>query len=103
MVLARLTKGILPDGVFNVVLGTAATGSDLVSHPAIGLVSITGSVRAGIAVATSAAGQLKRSHLELGGKAPAVVFGDVDIDKAAWGSPRPPFSTPARTVRPPPG
>ncbi|EUA66030.1 aldehyde dehydrogenase family protein [Mycobacteroides abscessus] len=48
-------------------------------------------------------GQLKRSHLELGGKAPAVVFGDVDIDKAAWGSPRPPFSTPARTVRPPPG
>lgn len=79
LVLARLTKGILPDGVFNVVLGTAATGSDLVSHPAIGLVSITGSVRAGIAVATSAAGQLKRSHLELGGKAPAVVFGDVDI------------------------
>lgn len=85
LVLARLTKGILPDGVFNVVLGTAATGSDLVSHPAIGLVSITGSVRAGIAVATSAAGQLKRSHLELGGKAPAVVFGDVDIDKAALG------------------
>ncbi|TEA06141.1 gamma-aminobutyraldehyde dehydrogenase [Mycobacteroides salmoniphilum] len=85
LVLARLTKGILPDGVFNVVLGTATTGSELVSHPAIGLVSITGSVRAGIAVAASAAEQLKRSHLELGGKAPVVVFGDVDIDKAATG------------------
>lgn len=85
LVLARLTKGILPDGVFNVVLGDASTGNELVNHPTPGLVSITGSVRAGIAVAGSAAQQLKRAHLELGGKAPAVVFGDVDIDKAATG------------------
>ncbi|WP_280404585.1 gamma-aminobutyraldehyde dehydrogenase [Nocardia brasiliensis] len=85
LVLARLTKGILPDGVFNVVLGDASTGTELVSHPIPGLVSITGSVRAGIAVAGSAAQQLKRAHLELGGKAPAVVFGDVDIDRAASG------------------
>ncbi|WP_433574470.1 gamma-aminobutyraldehyde dehydrogenase [Nocardia brasiliensis] len=85
LVLARLTKGILPDGVFNVVLGDASTGTELVSHPTPGLVSITGSVRAGIAVAGSAAQQLKRAHLELGGKAPAVVFGDVDIDRAASG------------------
>ncbi|MGX1776905.1 gamma-aminobutyraldehyde dehydrogenase [Nocardia brasiliensis] len=85
LVLARLTKGILPDGVFNVVLGDARTGTELVSHPTPGLVSITGSVRAGIAVAGSAAQQLKRAHLELGGKAPAVVFGDVDIDRAASG------------------
>ncbi|MFI1920013.1 gamma-aminobutyraldehyde dehydrogenase [Nocardia sp. NPDC020380] len=85
LVLAKLSKGILPDGVFNVVLGDASTGAELVSHPTPGLVSITGSVRAGIAVAESAAAQLKRAHLELGGKAPAVVFGDVDIDKAALG------------------
>ncbi|AFU02459.1 gamma-aminobutyraldehyde dehydrogenase [Nocardia brasiliensis] len=85
LVLARLTKGILPNGVFNVVLGDASTGTELVSHPTPGLVSITGSVRAGIAVAGSAAQQLKRAHLELGGKAPAVVFGDVDIDRAASG------------------
>jgi 1-pyrroline dehydrogenase len=85
LVLARLSKGILPDGVLNVVLGNAQTGATLVEHPALGLVSITGSVRAGIAVAVSAAKQLKRAHLELGGKAPAVVFGDVDIEKAACG------------------
>ena len=85
LVLARLTKGILPDGVFNVVLGNGATGATLVENPALGLVSITGSVRAGIAVAVSAARQLKRAHLELGGKAPAIVFGDVDIEKTASG------------------
>ncbi|MGW6377526.1 aminobutyraldehyde dehydrogenase [Rhodococcus sp. NPDC055112] len=85
LVLAKLSKGILPDGVFNVVLGDAQTGASLVEHPALGLVSITGSVRAGIAVAVAAAKQLKRAHLELGGKAPAVVFGDVDVERAATG------------------
>ncbi|SEL76634.1 gamma-aminobutyraldehyde dehydrogenase [Rhodococcus maanshanensis] len=85
LVLARLTKGILPDGVLNVVLGNGGTGATLVEHPDLGLVSITGSVRAGIAVAVSAAKQVKRAHLELGGKAPAVVFADVDVDKAAGG------------------
>jgi len=85
LVLAKLSKGILPDGVFNVVLGNGGTGATLVENPALGLVSITGSVRAGIAVAASAAQQLKRAHLELGGKAPAIVFGDVDIEKTATG------------------
>ncbi|MCQ4118206.1 gamma-aminobutyraldehyde dehydrogenase [Rhodococcus tibetensis] len=85
LVLARLTNGILPDGVFNVVLGNGETGATLVENPALGLVSITGSVRAGIAVAVSAARQLKRAHLELGGKAPAIVFDDVDIEKTAGG------------------
>ncbi|MFG1784145.1 aminobutyraldehyde dehydrogenase [Rhodococcus oryzae] len=85
LVLARLTKGILPDGVLNVVLGNGGTGATLVEHPDLGLVSITGSVRAGIAVAVSAAKQVKRAHLELGGKAPAVVFADVDVDRAAGG------------------
>jgi 1-pyrroline dehydrogenase len=83
LVLADLTRGILPDGVFNVVLGDASTGALLAEHPVPGLVAITGSVRAGRAVATSGAAGLKRVHLELGGKAPVVVFPDVDIDAAA--------------------
>ena len=83
LVLAELTRGILPDGVFNVVLGDASTGSLLTEHPVPGLVAITGSVRAGRAVATSGAAGLKRVHLELGGKAPVVVFADVDIEATA--------------------
>jgi aldehyde dehydrogenase (NAD+) len=83
LVLARLIKDIFPTGVVNVVLGNAATGSLMVEHPVPGLVSITGSVRAGVAVATGAAKGLKRSHLELGGKAPAVVFADADLKKSA--------------------
>jgi betaine-aldehyde dehydrogenase len=81
--LARISRGILPDGVFNVVLGDAGTGEAIVEHPVPALVSITGSVRAGIAVAGGAAKTLKRAHLELGGKAPAVVFGDVDVATTA--------------------
>lgn len=83
LVLAGLTRGILPDGVFNVVLGDASTGALLTDHPVPGLVAITGSVRAGRAVAASGAQGLKRVHLELGGKAPVVVFPDVDIDATA--------------------
>ena len=83
LVLARLSQGILPDGVLNVVLGTGETGAAMIEHPVPGLVSITGSVRAGIAVATSAARDLKRAHLELGGKAPAVVFADADLRRTA--------------------
>ena len=85
IVLARISQGIIPDGVFNVVLGTGATGAQLVSDPRLGLVSITGSVRAGIAVAAAAAADVKRAHLELGGKAPAVVFADADVEAAASG------------------
>jgi betaine-aldehyde dehydrogenase len=65
------------------VLGDGGTGAEIVEHPVPGLVSITGSVRAGIAVATGAAHSLKRAHLELGGKAPAVVFADVDVAATA--------------------
>ncbi|WP_203336698.1 aminobutyraldehyde dehydrogenase [Nocardioides limicola] len=83
--LAELAQQVLPAGVLNVVNGDAETGRLLVEHPTPALVAITGSVRAGIAVATSAAQQLKRAHLELGGKAPAVVFADADVQAAAEG------------------
>ncbi|WP_315309513.1 gamma-aminobutyraldehyde dehydrogenase [Rothia dentocariosa] len=81
--LARLIGEIYPAGVVNVVLGTGETGEAMVGHPAPAMVSITGSVRAGQAVATGAAAGLKRSHLELGGKAPAVVFADADLPRTA--------------------
>jgi betaine-aldehyde dehydrogenase len=85
LVLAKLTGGILPDGVFNVILGNGMTGQAMTEHPTPGLVSITGSVRAGMAVAASAAKNLHRAHLELGGKAPAIVFADADLAAAAEG------------------
>src|SRR3954454_10483891 len=73
----------LPPGVFNIVLGDRDTGRALVEHPVPALISVTGSTRAGMEVSRSAAADLKRVHLELGGKAPVVVFGDVDLDDAA--------------------
>jgi len=74
---------ILPPGVFNVVCGDRETGRSLVSHPTPQMVSITGSVRAGMEVAGEAARDVKRVHLELGGKAPVVIFDDADIEAAA--------------------
>jgi betaine-aldehyde dehydrogenase len=73
----------LPPGVFNVVAGDRDSGRLLVEHPIPQMVSITGSVRAGMQVAESAARDVKRVHLELGGKAPVVVFDDADIAAAA--------------------
>ena len=75
--------GILPPGVFNVVTGDRDTGRALVEHPIPQMVAITGSVRAGMQVAESAARDVKRVHLELGGKAPVCVFDDADIAAAA--------------------
>jgi len=80
--MAELIAEILPPGVFNVVTGDRETGRALVEHPSPQMVSITGSVRAGIEVATSAAKGVKRVHLELGGKAPVVIFDDADIADA---------------------
>lgn len=83
VLLAEIARDVLPAGVLNVVNGDATTGRHLVEHPTPGLVAITGSVRAGIEVASSAARQLKRVHLELGGKAPVVVMPDADLPRAA--------------------
>ena len=75
--------GILPPGVLNVVTGDRNTGKALVEHKIPQMVAITGSVRAGMQVAQSAALDVKRVHLELGGKAPVVIFEDADIKAAA--------------------
>ena len=83
--MAELFADLLPPGVFNVVCGDRSTGATLVAHPVPAIVSITGSTRAGKAIARSAAEQVKRTHLELGGKAPVVVFDDVDLGGAADG------------------
>jgi betaine-aldehyde dehydrogenase len=81
--MAELMAEFLPAGVFNVVLGDRDTGAALVRNKIPQMVSITGSVRAGMAVAASAASDVKRVHLELGGKAPVVIFDDADLAKAA--------------------
>ena len=81
--MAELINEVLPPGVFNVVTGDRDTGRALVEHPIPAMVSITGSVRAGMDVATTAAKDVKRVHLELGGKAPVVIFDDADVAAAA--------------------
>src|ERR687895_488159 len=81
--MAELMAEFLPPGVMNVICGDRDTGAKLVSHPEPDMCSVTGSVRAGMAVATAAAADLKRVHLELGGKAPVIVFDDADIAAAA--------------------
>jgi betaine-aldehyde dehydrogenase len=80
---AEMAAEFLPPGVFNVICGDRDTGRQLVEHPTPEMVAITGSVRAGMEVAGSAAAQLKRTHLELGGKAPVVIFDDADVAAAA--------------------
>jgi betaine-aldehyde dehydrogenase len=83
VMLAEIAAEFLPPGVLNVVTGDRDTGRELVAHPTPRMVSVTGSVRAGREVASAAAADLKRTHLELGGKAPVVVFDDADIEAAA--------------------
>jgi betaine-aldehyde dehydrogenase len=82
IMLAEIAAEFLPPGVLNVVAGDRDTGRALVSHKIPQQVSITGSVRAGMEVATAAAADLKRTHLELGGKAPVVIFDDADLAAA---------------------
>ena len=81
--MAEIAAEFLPPGVFNVVTGDRDTGRALVDHPTPRLISITGSTRAGMQIAEAASKDLKRLHLELGGKAPVIIFDDADIAAAA--------------------
>jgi betaine-aldehyde dehydrogenase len=85
LLMAELMAEFLPPGVFNVVCGDRDTGRAVIAHKTPRMVSITGSTRAGLEVAASAATDLKKCHLELGGKAPVVVFDDADLAAAAEG------------------
>ncbi len=80
--LAELAADLFPKGVFNVIAGGDEAGKALVTHDDVDMVSLTGSVEAGKSVAQAASNTLKRVHLELGGKAPVVVFDDVDMETA---------------------
>ncbi|PJZ79576.1 gamma-aminobutyraldehyde dehydrogenase [Leptospira meyeri] len=91
LMLAELTKKAgIPDGVINIVTGGNATGQAIVDHPLVRMVSLTGSTGTGKNIMKSASDSLKRVHLELGGKAPLLVFDDVDVNlfaaKAAFGA-----------------
>jgi aminobutyraldehyde dehydrogenase len=81
MKLARILSEVLPEGVVNVILGRGETvGSALINHPGVAMISLTGDVATGKKVLEAAAKSVKRTHLELGGKAPVVVFDDADLD-----------------------
>ncbi|GAA2792750.1 gamma-aminobutyraldehyde dehydrogenase [Saccharopolyspora taberi] len=82
---ADIAAEVLPPGVLNLICGDRDSGRAMVAHEVPGMFSITGTVRSGMEVAGSAAADLKRVHLQLGGKAPAVVFGDADVALAARG------------------
>ncbi len=84
--LARLMSEILPEGVVNVVVGQGASvGNALISHPGVDMVSITGDVATGKKVLQAASKTVKRTHLELGGKAPVIIFDDADLDRVVNG------------------
>ena len=84
--LAELLAELLPSGVVNVICGRGGTvGAPLVAHPRVRMVSLTGDVGTGQKVLAAAAGNLKRTHLELGGKAPVIVFDDADLESVVSG------------------
>ncbi|OBZ93088.1 gamma-aminobutyraldehyde dehydrogenase [Pararhizobium polonicum] len=84
--MARLLADILPEGVVNVILGRGDTvGNTLINHPKIGMVSITGDIATGKKVLQAAAKTVKRTHLELGGKAPVIVYDDADLEAVVSG------------------
>ena len=86
LLFAKLAAEILPNGVLNVVCGRGANvGQPLVEHPTVRMVSVTGDVSTGRRILQAAAGTLKRTHLELGGKAPVIVFDDADLAEVVAG------------------
>jgi aminobutyraldehyde dehydrogenase len=86
LLLAQVAAEIFPKGVLNVITGRGASvGQPLVEHPKVAMVSLTGDVSTGRKILQAATGTLKRTHLELGGKAPVIVFDDADIDAVVEG------------------
>ena len=84
--LAELSADILPPGVLNIVTGMGdPVGSTLINHPAVRMVSLTGSIPTGEKVLQAASKTMKRTHLELGGKAPVIVFDDADLAEVVEG------------------
>jgi len=84
--LVELANGIFPAGVLNLVFGRGQTvGNPLVTHPKVRMVSLTGSIATGSHIISSTADSVKRMHMELGGKAPVIIFDDADIDAAVEG------------------
>ncbi|SIQ86824.1 aminobutyraldehyde dehydrogenase [Rhizobium sp. RU35A] len=84
--MARLLAGILPEGVVNIILGRGeSVGNQMINHPGIDMISITGDIATGKKVLQAAAKSVKRTHLELGGKAPVIVHGDADLEAAIAG------------------
>ncbi|HEY0292167.1 MAG TPA: gamma-aminobutyraldehyde dehydrogenase [Hansschlegelia sp.] len=84
--MAKLLADILPEGVVNVILGRGeSVGNALINHPRIDMISITGDVATGKKVLQAASRTVKRTHLELGGKAPVIVFDDADLDEVVSG------------------
>jgi len=84
--LAKIAAEVLPEGVLNVVIGRGETvGNALINHPKVAMISLTGDIATGKKVLTAAAKTIKRTHLELGGKAPVIVFDDADIASVVEG------------------
>ncbi|MEL6418358.1 MAG: gamma-aminobutyraldehyde dehydrogenase [Pseudomonadota bacterium] len=83
---AKILADILPEGVVNVITGQGSSvGNTLVNHPDVDMISITGDVATGKKVLMAASKGVKRTHLELGGKAPVIVFGDADVSRTVEG------------------
>lgn len=83
---ARILAGVLPEGVVNVVVGQGGSvGNALINHPGVDMVSLTGDIATGKKVLVAASKTVKRTHLELGGKAPVLVFGDADLERVVGG------------------
>jgi aminobutyraldehyde dehydrogenase len=84
--LAKILADVLPEGVVNVVLGRGeSVGNALINHPKVNMISITGDVATGKKILQAASKTVKRTHLELGGKAPVIVFDDADVDAVVSG------------------
>lgn len=102
--LAELAKDIFPEGVINVLFGRGKTvGDPLTAHVKVRMVSLTGSIATGAHIIGHTASSIKRTHMELGGKAPVIVFDDADIDAVVDGVRTFGFYNAGQTARPPAG